>query len=173
MPGTISKLANVPHIPSEVLALLSALHLNEPDIEPLLKLGNEQWIRLMEFSDIAHLTLPLAQLAINDFPAWVRERLCINLADNAQRFEKLRAAYGEIDETLRSAGIKHIVIKGFTQAPDYIASPRLRAQSDFDIVCLPDHVEAAQTALDEIGYCPYQLKRDKRADHVPTLVRHN
>ncbi len=172
MSATNQKFAHVPCMPSEVVALLSGLHLSEPDINPLEQLSKEQWTDLIAFCDIAHLTLPLAQLATNDFPEWVRKRLSTNLTDNAQRFERLRATYCEIDETLRLAGVEHIVIKGFTQAPDYVASPRLRGQSDFDIVCLPEQIEIAQAALERVGYQPYQLKKDSRADHVPTLVRH-
>lgn len=172
MSATNQKFAHVPCMPSEVVALLSGLHLSEPDINPLEQLSKEQWTDLIAFCDIAHLTLPLAQLATNDFPEWVRKRLSTNLMDNAQRFERLRATYCEIDETLRLAGVEHVVIKGFTQAPDYVASPRLRGQSDFDIVCLPEQIEIAQAALERVGYQPYQLKKDSRADHVPTLVRH-
>lgn len=166
------RIAKVPHIPSEVVALLSALHLGEPDLEPLSRLSKEQWVSLIDFCDIAHLTLPLAQLHTNHFPEWVRERLSTNLADNAMRFEKTRETYREVDEALHSAGVEYILIKGFTQAPDYVVSPKLRAQADFDIVCTPDQIETAQAALEAIGYCPYQSKIDRRADHMPTLVRH-
>jgi MFS family permease len=171
MPATDQRISNVRNIPNEVGALLSALQLGQPDPGPLAKLSKEQWVSLIAFCDIAHLTLPLAQLAAPDFPQWIRERLSTNLKDNAQRFEKLREAYCEVHDALCQAGIEFVVIKGFTHAPDYVASPRLRAQWDIDIVCLPEQIDRAQVALEEIGYYASQQKRDKRADHVPSLSR--
>jgi hypothetical protein len=160
------------HIPPEVVALLSALQRGEPDVKPLSRLSDHEWMSLLEFCDIAHLTLPLAQLPMDGFPRWVVERLEINLADNAQRFARIKEIYREAADALNRSGVEHIVIKGFTQAPDYVASPRLRAQSDFDLLCRPVQIGAAQAALEAIGYRDTQSAKDFRADHVPALVRH-
>jgi predicted MFS family arabinose efflux permease len=159
-------------IPREVGALLSALQLNDPDFEPLKALTDDEWCSLIDFCNLSHLTLPLAQLPMEGFPQWIVDRLKTNLADNALHFEKIRAAYHEAAAALDQAGIEYILIKGFTQAPDYVPSPLLRAQSDFDFVCLPEQIDAAYAALKAIGYRPYQGKQDVRADHVPVLLRH-
>ncbi|WP_263366665.1 MFS transporter [Edaphobacter bradus] len=164
----IEKIAHVPH---EVAALLSALRLSDPDLAPLRRLSDDEWKSLLAFCDIAHLALPLAQLSMDGFPCWVVERLQTNLADNAQRFERIKDVYREAAEALHGSGVEHIVIKGFTQAPNYVASPRLRSQSDLDLFCPPGQVAAAQAALEAIGYSSAQSPRDGRADHVPALVR--
>ena len=159
-------------IPSEVTALLSALQLDNPSIASLNKLSDQEWVSLLAFSDTAHLTLSIAQLPLTGFPDWVVERLKTNLADNALRFERVKATYREASEALERAGVEHIVIKGFTQAPDYVADPRLRAQSDIDIFCPPDSIDDAQIALGSIGYEPSCVKISYAlADHSPTLVR--
>jgi hypothetical protein len=106
------------------------------------------------------------------FPSWVIERLTTNLADNALRFERVKATYREAADALGQAGVEHIVIKGFSQSPDYVADPRLRRQSDIDIFCPPDSINVASGALRAIGYKPSDAKISyAMADHEATLVR--
>src|SRR5271170_4451613 len=166
-PGT----ARLPlHIPREVTALLTALHLQEPDITLLKRLGDHEWHRLLAFCDLSHLTLLLALFPGYGLPDWVAERLKRNLADNTLRFEHIKATYREVADALAKSGLAHVVIKGFTQAPEYVADPGLRAQSDIDLFCLPEDIEAARTALQAIGYRPV-ADNVKLADHGSALVR--
>jgi hypothetical protein len=159
-------------VPADFLALLPALQLSNADTSQLSDLSDAQWGSLLEFCDIAHLTLVVAQLPSTGFPQWVVERLRINLADNALRFERVKEAYREAAAALELAGVEHIVIKGFTQAPDYVSDPRLRRQGDIDIFCPPEKIEAAQRALQAIGYETLEANvRSPMADHRPTLVR--
>ena len=159
-------------IPPEVRALLRALQLRRPDITPLGKITEKEWTRLLDFCDIAHLTLLIAQLPMNGFPNWVIERLTANLADNALRFERVKATYREVADALDHAGVEHVVIKGFSQSPDYVPDPRLRRQSDIDIFCPPENIAAATSALRAIGYNPSGAKISyAMADHDVTLVR--
>jgi hypothetical protein len=159
-----------PRIPSEVTAVLAALHLSDPDTSLLKALDDREWTSLLEFCITAHLTLPLAQLAMDGFPDWVVDRLKANLADNALRFENIKAIYREAAKALDDAKVEHLVIKGFTQAPDYVADPRLRRQSDFDFFCPPERIDDARAALDAIGYKSYDVN-EAIADHTSVLVR--
>ena len=152
---------NTLRVPAEVAALLAALQVRDPDLSRLAKLSNEAWSRLLGFCDIAHLTLSLAQLPSNEFPQWVAEELETILADNALRFKRIKATYREAADALDRAGLEHIVIKGFTQAPDYVARPALRSQSDIDLVCLPHDIESARKTLFAIGY-----QSDERNDVI-------
>ncbi|MGA3009033.1 MAG: nucleotidyltransferase family protein [Terracidiphilus sp.] len=166
--------ANKPwqQIPPEFASLLFALQLGNPDTMRLKKLSDNEWTNLLAFCDVAHLTLQIAQLPIEVFPLWVVERLKTNLADNALRFERVKATYREAAKALDSAGVEHVVIKGFTQSPDYVADPRMRSQSDIDIFCPADSINAANRALQAIGYSPFTARVSyDRADHLPTLVR--
>ncbi len=159
-------------IPADFRALLHALQLRTPDTTPLEKLSDKQWASLLDFCDIAHLTLPMAQLSMEKFPDWVVKRLETNLADNALRFEHVKAIYREATGALDHAGVEHIVIKGFAQSPDYVRDPRLRRQSDIDIFCPPESIDAAHGALRAIGYRPSDAEISyAMADHDATLVR--
>ena len=139
--------ARLLHIRREVIALLAALHLQKPDMTLLKKLSDHEWRSLLAFCDISHLTLLLALLPSDGLPDWAVERLKRNLADNALRFELVKAPYREAADAFAKAGIAHIVIKGFTQAPEYVAEPSFRKQTDLDIYCLPENIEPAQIAL--------------------------
>ncbi len=162
---------NTLRIPEEVAALLAALQVRDPDLSLLAKLSNEAWSRLLAFCNIAHLTLPLAQLPSGDLPRWVAEELQTILTNNALRFERIKATYREAADALDREGLEHIVIKGFTQAPDYVAKPSLRSQSDIDLVCLPQDIEFARKALFAIGYKSDERNDSSHADHIPPLVR--
>ena len=162
--------ATASRIPYEVTAVLAALQLGDPDTTRLKTLRDREWSRLLEFCHASHLTLLVAQLPTDGFPDWVVARLRANLSDNALRFEKIKAIYREAANALGDARVEHIVIKGFTQAPDYVAGPRLRSQSDLDIFCPPDRIDDARAALVAIGYRSYEADM-VFADHTAALVR--
>lgn len=159
------------HVPHEITALLAALHLQKPDMSLLKTLRDQEWRSLLAFCDVSHLTLTLALLSRDGFPLWVVKRLDTNLADNALRFETVKATYREVAEALAKAGIEHIVIKGFTQAPEYVEKPCFRAQTDIDLFCPRGSIEAARSALQEIGYRPDDKTDTRFADHGSALVR--
>jgi hypothetical protein len=159
-------------IPTEVVALLEALHLRNPSHHGLHHLSDDQWQRLLRFSDLAHLTLPLASRNHSDgLPEWVSQRLTKNLADNVERFQRVKSTYLEAANALDQFGIPHIVLKGFTLAPDYARFPSQRQQSDLDFYCPLDTIPQAQLALGSIGYEPEKTVNYSRADHGPTLLR--
>ncbi len=160
-----------PKIPREFAALMDALQIEGANTDALLLLQTEDWQKLLDFCDLAHLTLPLSRVEQAGFPDWVSHRLQANVADNAQRFELLQTAYLEAEAALRHAGVAHLVVKGFTQSPDYVANPRLRMQSDLDIVCQQGQIDAARSALMRIGYTTSDALDYSRADHIPTLTR--
>jgi Uncharacterised nucleotidyltransferase len=160
-----------PRIPSEFAALIDALQFRGANTDALLQLERKDWEKLLNFCDFAHLTLPLAQVASRDFPTWVIRRLEKNVADNTLRFERVKASYLEAVQALQKAQVEHVALKGFTQAPDYVKSPRLRMQGDLDLYVLREHIETGQKALQEIGYTPVGGIDYQGADHTPTLSR--
>jgi len=159
-----------PRIPSEVAAVLAALRLHDADTSLLKALTDREWRSLLDFCNAAQLILPLAQLATDGFPGWVVDRLKANLADNALRFEQTKSIYREAAKALNDAKVEHLVIKGFTQAPDYVADPRLRKQSDLDFFCPPESIDEARAALEAIGYKSNEINKDI-ADHTDVLDR--
>jgi hypothetical protein len=167
----IANEALAPQVPHEIAVLLAALQFRGANTEALQKLSETEWNSLLHFCDLAHLTLPLAQLTLNSIPAWVTRRLEANLTDNALRFKRVQDTYCEAANAFERAGVEHIVMKGFTQAPDYVTHPRLRVQSDFDLFCPPEQIPQAQSALESIGYRPYAQADFLNADHTPPMVR--
>jgi hypothetical protein len=160
-----------PRIPREVAALMLALQLRSSSRVPLRDLTDAEWESLLQFCDVAHLTLSLAQLERDGFPSWVAEHLEINLRDNAARFDRVKATYREAAAALDKAQVECIVLKGFAQAPDYVNDPRLRMQSDLDLYCPQHMIQGAQAALQSIGYEPEETLDYSRADHLPSMIR--
>ena len=160
-----------PRIPRELAALIAALQLKGATTEALLELEEREWESLLRFCDLAHLTLRLARVEASGFPSWVVERLKRNVADNGARFERIKAIYREAADAMAQAGVEHIVLKGFTQTPEYVADAHLRVQSDLDVYCPKEKIEKAKTALMSIGYRPEQTMDYSSADHLPTMIR--
>lgn len=159
------------HVPREVQALLGALQITRASTSLLQTLSDEEWLSLLNFCDLAHLTLKLATLPTSGFPAWVVSRLETNRADNFKRFERVKATYVEARNALEQAGVEHIVVKGFAQFPMYVEHPRLRSQSDIDLYCPAHMIDAAYSALRAINYQPSTNVDYRDADHLPAMVR--
>jgi hypothetical protein len=159
------------NIPKEVKALFAALHLRAGQTEELQGLNDSEWKSLLTFCELARLTFPLLQIQNSGFPGWVVEHLKRNAADNARRFERVKATYLEVAEALSKAGIQYVVMKGFATCPEYVSDPRLRMQGDIDLYFPGDTIRDACSALSTIGYHPDQAVDYSHADHLPTMFR--
>src|SRR5207244_3030810 len=73
-------------------------------------------------------------------------------AKNAERRKRLWAAYDEAASALSSNGIEFVLLKGFTHEADSGLDSNCRFQSDLDILCLPEDIGRARTALQQVGY---------------------
>jgi hypothetical protein len=160
-----------PRVPYDFAALLEALQVQGANVDRLVGLNDAEWEKALEFCDLAHLTLPLSEIESTEFPAWVQQRLAKNARDNRDRFNHVYAAYHEARIALEVAGIPNVVLKGFTQAPEFVSDPWLRMQSDIDIYCPPEHTLAAEAVLKALGYRPVHGQDYSAADHIPTLAR--
>ncbi|HKR31268.1 MAG TPA: nucleotidyltransferase family protein [Terriglobales bacterium] len=159
-------------VPAPFAAAIMAMQLHDSDPRLLRSLSEEEWRELLPMMDRSRLTLPFAQEAHSRVPCWVRERLEGNLADTAQNWRHVRAAYREAAATLDTNGVDYVVLKGFAQAPDFVPHPELRRQCDIDFYVPRDQIASAVRCLQEIGYAPcYAEKSYHLADHVPTLLR--
>jgi hypothetical protein len=158
-------------VPREYAAVIEALQLAGPTTDALAELNDAEWLRLLDVCDLAHLTLSLARLPSTGFPAWVVERLQRNVADNTLRWKRVQALYTEAAEALRRARVPHVVIKGFSLAPDYVRDARFRMQNDMDFYMPPHRIRDAVAALQAIGYVSDSSGDHRLADHAPTLVR--
>ena len=87
-------------LPNEVVALLLALQVRDPDLSQLARLSDEDWRTLLAFCNLANLALPLARLPSQEFPKWVVEQLQANRSDNALRFKRVKDTYREAAKAL-------------------------------------------------------------------------
>lgn len=139
-------------IPRYAVALLQALRFSQVSCEPLKSLSESEWSSLLSLCDRMQLTLLFGHLCRPFLPAAVRTRIDGNYADNADRFERLKAACFEISDRLQEYAIDFALLKGFSHSPALTPDPLLRAQGDIDIWCRPDRVLDARDALVELRY---------------------
>ena len=151
--------------------MLRSLSLSSPESERLKQLSADDWRNALRFSDRAHLTLALGVACGDHLPEWVRERIEVNLSDNAQRWEQAKTAYCEAAAAFENAGLEFVVLKGFSQCPDFVNDPRQRAQYDLDLYLPPEQVDRAREAALKLGYEPVHALDRRPTDHLPTLIR--
>lgn len=145
-------------IPAGVRAILEVLRFDKPPA-PLPELTPED----LAFADRQHLT-PL----LSRFEVALANRAYVDgaAARNAIRMERFRAAYDEMADKF-----DHVVLKGFTHAPDFIDDIRLRAQYDLDLYAPAALHDQARDALLALGYEPIGSMEGLPMDHLPTMIR--
>jgi hypothetical protein len=150
--------------------LLDALRFQDTRTEGLRNVSDAEWNRVFSDWHVVRLTFPLRRAHGDEMPAWVRERIDTFLADNALRFERIKDAYSRVAEILGTAGIDHVVIKGFSLWPGYAEHPRYRPQSDIDLYCPQETVLRAHEALVSFGYTSQPEWGRISAEHLTPLI---
>jgi MFS family permease len=136
----------------------------------LTKLTEDEWTRALRFCDRAQLTLPLALQRRCSLPDDIRARTDRNLAGNAERWQRVQAAYREIADPFENAGIEAVVLKGFSHCPCFVHNPRWRPQYDIDLLLPKDRLLQARDIVRSRGYEPLGGSNG-RVDHLPTMIR--
>src|SRR5579859_1794665 len=139
-------------LPRGVAAVLAALRFPAPAPELLQQLSHANWKSALGFTDRSGLTLILGALCREYLPAWVRERIDRDLANNTERIGRLRAALVEVIEQLNARGIEHLLIKGLAQEVDFVSDPYLRVGYDIDLFAPPESLVPARETLESLGY---------------------
>ena len=158
------------HVPPGVRAVFEALQFEHRRTGALCRLKEAEWNTALSFCDRMQLTLALARDR-GEFPVWIRKRIDRNLADNAKRFERVKAAYLEIAAALERAGIPFLVLKGFTQVPRFTSDAKRRVQYDIDLFCPEQSVNHARDVALQLGYEPFRGVERAPVDHLPTMIR--
>jgi len=158
-------------VPSYVVAAIDALQFRSSETAALERLADKDWQALLQFADLAHLTLPLLRVCKEVAPEWVSSRIEQNLVDNRQRVVAIKSAYREIAQTLAVANIDHLVLKGFALAPEFIEGEEFRFQSDIDLYCLEQTISQACRALTDLGYFPDRTLDGFPSDHLPIMAK--
>jgi MFS family permease len=158
-------------VPNHITAALEALKFCGAGREALRTLNRAEWTDLLSRWRFLRLMVPLRLECGDDLPQWVRAQVDQNISDNAERFERIKAAYLEFAGALGETGGEHLVLKGFAQAPDYVEHPRFRLQSDIDIFGPPESLFQARNALCALGYQPSRPLEHPPRQHLPAMER--
>lgn len=162
---------NLDKTPAFFRAMLGALQFKNASIDAFKKLNHDEWREMLEFGDLAHLTLPLASALQQVAPGWVVEKLNSNLKDNRTRVLSTKNIYIEIAKALEKDKVEFLVMKGFTLYPDFLENEYLRFQSDIDFFCPQEMLDRACEVLIRLGYEPDQTLKKAPADHLPVMAR--
>src|SRR5664279_1400761 len=155
------------------LFLLEALQFQNARKEKLRSASDEEWNRILSDWKYVRLALPVREVAGEELPEWVRERIDQFLEDNGKRFERLKREYARVAETLATGGVEHVVLKGFTLFPGYASHPKNRPQSDIDLYCPPGMIAMAREILLGLGYSMNPHWRRISEEHLSALVPAN
>ena len=150
---------NCPGLPAGAAAVLAALHLAEPRPEALARLNDGERVAALDFCHHAGLTL----LVRDVLPAATAR----DAANNLLRLRVLEETY----RWLAGLPVDFVALKGITQCALFGIRPEDRAQSDIDLYCPRETVEAARDALMAAGYLPIAGLEAFPTDHLPAMMR--
>jgi hypothetical protein len=85
-------------------------------------------------------------------PSWVLSQLKENFAANQRRIEDMSHRFSDLNQKFDEAGIRYVVLKGFSLVPQFCPHATLRHQSDLDYLTDHHSLPAAQRILVDAGY---------------------
>ncbi len=147
-----------------------------PALERLAALPERKWQELFAYADPAGLTLYLlaalerAGLA-SHLPESVTQALRERQEKNRLRLVRTMDEASEALETLRAAGLRAAMLKGFTLEPEFTADADLRKQYDLDLLLAPGDAQRAHRLFREKGYEQVLDDESVASSHLPALVR--
>ncbi|MBV9885854.1 MAG: MFS transporter [Acidobacteria bacterium] len=151
-----------------------AIRFQDPDKEALRKITAPEWERILSDWPAARIMtsyrLDHREVASDNLPNCVGQKIDQYLADTALRFEKIESAYSSVARRLEEAGADHVVIKGFSLFPGYTCCHASRPQGDIDLLCPPDLANRAQEVLSSLGYVPEPKEVECLKDQLPTMM---
>jgi hypothetical protein len=152
---------NCPGLPAGAAAVLAALHFGEPRPEALARLTDAERVEALDYSHHAGLALLVREV--------LPEATACDAANNLLRLRILEETY----RRLADLRVDSVALKGITQCELFGIRPEERAQSDIDLYCPRETVEAARDALMAAGYQPIAGLEAFPTDHLPALMRPN
>ncbi len=158
-------------LPDHVRAVFEALNFAHPRFDQLAALTEREWHQLLAYSDSSGLTLAFGTRCRAHLPPWVARRIDENLAHNAERWLRVKAEYQRLAEAFAGAGLEFVVLKGFSNCPDFVEHPRFRQLGDLDLLFPEDKVLLARDVALRLGYEPLAGFERHPIDHLPAMVR--
>lgn len=156
---------------SAFLTAIQSLNFQDDHRSELKQIPFGDWPELLDRMDRAQMTLPFGTRCRDVLPDAVVSRIDRNLADNAQRHERLFQEYCLVTQKLDACSVPFVVLKGLSHdAPFYTNDPCQRPQSDIDLYVPAQFVNRAYDALLDAGFTPVG-SRNARTDHLPPMIR--
>jgi Uncharacterised nucleotidyltransferase len=150
---------NCPGLPVGAAAVLAALHFAEPRREALAQLPEAERVAALDYCHHAGLALLVRDI----LPAETAR----DAANNLLRLRVLEETYRRVADL----PVDFVALKGITQCELFGIRPEDRAQSDIDLYCPRETVEAARDALVAAGYQAIAGLEAFPTDHLPALMR--
>lgn len=125
------------------------------DREKLLGTKSRNWEQVLQWLDDHGLTFYFYQkLKVSGvgIPANVLARFEEDSSANRRRTQFLWQKFLSISRSFENAGVKYLVLKGFSHAPQFCPDTKLRHQGDLDYLVDEESLPAAQRLLEEAGY---------------------
>lgn len=91
-------------------------------------------------------------------PSFVLSRLEQNFASNHSRVEEMVRRFALLNRAFSDAGVRYVVIKGFSLVPEFCPRAPLRHQGDFDYLVDSGSLAAARRVLVDQGYIAKQSR---------------
>jgi Uncharacterised nucleotidyltransferase len=151
--------------------ILQSLSFQPANSDWLRSVPEPEWHELLQLTDRAQLTLPLAIRCGDAMPPSVRARVERDLANNAIRYARIGSAYRELAGILEARGVEFVVLKGLAQFPFYCDDPRHRPQYDIDLYCPYGSIVNARECAGAAGYEPVHASHSPATDHLPSMIR--
>ncbi len=131
------------------------------------------WKAFLRVADEEHLTLGVGARNFAEVPESIQQEIVSRRAKNVVRMDRIRSSYRAISEQFRREGVEHVVLKGFSHWPCYVADPVDRPQYDLDLWCRPEDILRARGALTGLGYEPLFEENGVPVDHLPPMTLKN
>ncbi|MGA3348771.1 MAG: nucleotidyltransferase family protein [Candidatus Sulfotelmatobacter sp.] len=137
-------------------------------IDTFKSFSTRKWHHVLQWLDDAGLALYFLRKlkdtnCADTIPAWALSRLAQNLLLNHERVDDLSHRFDCLNHRFNDAGIRYVVLKGFSLVPQYCSDASLRHQGDFDYLVGEQSLPAAQRVLLEDEY---QLKPQLSAQEL-------
>ena len=127
-----------------------------------------QWKHVLQWLDDAGLAFYFLQKlkhtnAGDAVPSFVASRLAANFASNQMRVQDMSHRFEAINRRFTDAGVRYVVLKGFSLVPQFCPYAPLRHQGDFDYLVDERSLPTACSVLIDAGYSPQESRSSKES----------
>lgn len=144
-------------IAEHIVEFLGFSNRRDPAAGAFRQFSQKDWKRALRWTDDAGLALYFLQklqspASRDSLPKWVLSDLERKHSSNRERTALIARQFGMVNRRFDDAGIRYVVLKGFSLVPDFCANASLRHQSDLDYLVGETSLLSAQRILTEMGY---------------------